>query len=236
VSNEEEIEPVLGLPRSLPPGEDLVWQGRPCWTELARTTFHLVWLSVYFAVFVLARGVVAFEGHNDLAAALLASALVLPLAALCLGLLALLAWLNARSTVYTITTRRVVMRFGIAFPTTFNFPFRRIASADVRLGRGTDGDIALELSGPRRIAWLHLWPHVRPWHLRRAQPMLKSIPHVEQVATLMAEAVRKWSLGEEAPVQVAAQSTAVRPSAAMRNRRPSLARVPRSSRWSAEDV
>ena len=35
-------------------------------------------------------------------------------------------YFNARATVYTITTRRLVMRIGVALPTTFNLPFKQI--------------------------------------------------------------------------------------------------------------
>ena len=43
----------------------------------------------------------------------MAVAPVLMLAALCIGVLALLAWLNARATIYTLTNRRVAMRIGV---------------------------------------------------------------------------------------------------------------------------
>jgi len=200
VSSELEIEPVPGLPHELPPGEQLLWQGRPRWKGLALSTFHLDWLAVYFGAFTLARGGLVLQEGRGIAAAFVASAVVLPLTVACLGLLALLAWLNARSTVYTLTSRRVVMRFGVAFPMTFNLPFRRIASADLLVGKGTGGDIALQLSGPARLAWFHLWPHVRPWHFKRAQPTLRAIPEAARVAGLLADAVQAWSVAESTPV------------------------------------
>ncbi len=42
-----------------------------------------------------------------------------------------MAWLSARSTVYTLTDRRMVMRMGIVLTVTFNLPFKRIAAADM---------------------------------------------------------------------------------------------------------
>ncbi len=204
VSAEIEIEPIPGLPNQLPPGEALLWQGRPRWWPLARGTFHLQGLALYFAVFTAARGVVALRAGKGLVAALAASAMVVPLALFCLGLLALLALLHARATVYSITSRRVVMRFGIAFPMTFNLPFRRLAAADLKTGRGSCGDIALALAGPGRIAYAHLWPHARPWHFKRAQPLLRAIPDATRVAALLGDAVRAWSQAEHAPVLFAA--------------------------------
>ena len=98
------------------------------------------------------------------------------------------------------------MRFGVAFPMTFNLPFRRIASADLLVGKGSEGDIALALSGPARLAWLHLWPHVRPWHFKRAQPALRAIPDAARVAGILVDAVQAWSQAEATPVLVAARA------------------------------
>ena len=86
-----------------------------------------------------------------------------PLPLLCIGVLALMAWLNARASLYTLTNRRVVMRIGVAIPVSFNLPFKRLAEANLRLHADGTADIALTLSHPDRIAWLHLWPHARPF-------------------------------------------------------------------------
>lgn len=203
MNGEVEIEPIPGLPHQLPAGEELLWQGRPKWRGLARHTFLLPWIAAYFAVFITARGVLALQDGQGLGGALLASAVVLPLAGLCLGLLTLLAWLNARATVYTITSKRVVMRFGIAFPMTFNIPFKRMAAAGLKLRKDGSGDISLRLSGQDRIAWLHLWPHARPWHFKKAEPMLRALGDAAPVATLLAQAVQAWSVADGAPILVA---------------------------------
>jgi len=114
----------------------------------------------------------------------------LALAALGLALVGLMAWLSARSTVYTITDKRVVMRIGIVLTLTFNIPFKRIAAAGLHLDAGGTGDLPLTLLGKDRIAYLHLWPHARPWRLGRPEPMLRSVPQAALVARLLTEA---WS-------------------------------------------
>jgi hypothetical protein len=200
VSSEVEYEPIPGLPHELPPGEQLLWQGRPQWKGLLRHTFQVRWLAAYFGLFISVRGLLVLHDGQGPAAALWQSAVVLPLAVLCLGLLSLLAWLNARATVYTITSKRVVMRFGVALPMTFNLPFKRIAAADLKTRSDGEGDISLQLSGPDKIAYLHLWPHARPWRLAKAQPMLRSIPDSAKVAALLADAVAAWSAADRAPV------------------------------------
>jgi hypothetical protein len=101
-----------------------------------------------------------------------------------------LAWLTARTAVYTVTDRRVVMRIGIVLTLTFNLPLRTIETAAMRQGPNGHGDIVLALKGPDHIAWLHLWPHARPWHLTRTQPMLRALPQVANVAALLQKA---WS-------------------------------------------
>jgi hypothetical protein len=57
------------------------------------------------------------------------------------------------------------MRIGIVLTVTFNLPLKRIQAAGLQPVADGTGDLPLTL-GPRdRIAWLHLWPHVRPWKL-----------------------------------------------------------------------
>jgi hypothetical protein len=204
MSSEIEIEPIPGLPHHLPPGERILWQGRPEWKALARNTFKVGWLAAYFAVFVTARAVAAYEEGRGVHG-LLQVLTALALAGACLAVLSGMAWINARATMYTITTRRIVMRIGVALPTTFNLPFKRLASADVKVRKDGDGDIVLQIAGRDRIAWLHLWPHVHPFHLARARPMLRTIAEPERVASLLAAAVQEWAKAEAAPVLVPAK-------------------------------
>ncbi len=222
MSDELDVEPIPGLPHALPPGERLLWQGRPAWKQLARESFELPWLAAYFAVFALSRGVVALVDGKGVAAAIFASAVVVPLAVCCLATLALLAWLNARATVYSITSKRVVMRFGVAFPMTFNLPFKRLASASLKTRANGNGDIALELSGPDRLAWLHLWPHARPWKFARAQPMLRAIDGASEASRVLAEAVKAWSDAEATPMTIAREGEPPQPAIGL-TRSPSMA-------------
>jgi hypothetical protein len=129
------------------------------------------------------------------------------LAVTCLGVLAAVAWLNAGAALYTITTRRVVLRIGVALPMTWNLPFKRLASADLKVRKEGDGDIVLGLKAPDRIAWLQLWPHAQPWRLANARPTLRTIAEPAHVASLLAEAVRAWAASDLAPVLVSARES-----------------------------
>jgi hypothetical protein len=180
------FEPVPGLPARLPAGEDILWQGRPDWRALAREAYGTRWVAIYFALIVLWRGSVG-AADDGLRGAL---AYGLPYAGLGLAavaVLAAMAWAQAKATVYTVTTARVVMRIGAALSVTFNLPFRQISAASLD-DRGATGTVALLTAGETRISWLILWPHARPWRFARAEPALRCIPDAAQVARLLAEA------------------------------------------------
>jgi hypothetical protein len=188
---EHEFEPQYGLPQQLPADEQILWQGSPDWRTLARHAFHLRKLTVYFALMLTLRGVVAYAEGATLAAAVTSALWLLPLAAFGLGLVTLLAWLSARGAVYTLTDKRVVMRIGIVLTVTFNLPLRHILAADLaRLSAG-HGDISLALTpGGHRIGWLQLWPHARPWRLKQPEPSLRAVPEAAMVAERLTQA---WS-------------------------------------------
>lgn len=205
--HEHEGEPVPGLPHELPEGEQLLWQGRPDWRALARETFKLHWLAAYFGLlFALRLSSIVREARWADAPRELGLTLVWSLA--CLGLVTLLAYLNARCSLYTITSRRVVMRIGIALPVTWNLPFKRLAAAQLATRRRGDGDVVLELVPPDRIAWLQFWPHTQPGRYLKARPCLRALPEPERVAAQLSEAVRAWSADTLAPVISAPAQTA----------------------------
>jgi hypothetical protein len=183
-------EPVRGLPERLPPGEQILWQGAPQWWQLAKTVFHIRAAAIYFAALMAWRADIRMTGAGDAHAAILAVLSLLPVAMIGLGLLGLLAWLSCRTTVYTITNRRVVLRIGVALTTSINIPFNVIAAAGFRPQAGATGDIALSLqhSAPR-IAYSTLWPHARPWRVTAPEPMLRAIPDARHVAALLGAAM-----------------------------------------------
>ncbi len=202
---EHDDEPVHGLPAVPPPDEHLLWQGAPDWRALALRAFHVRKLAIYFALMLLLRGLATLADGGSAAQAARDAAWLLPLPVIGIALVLVLAWLSARTTVYTITNRRVVMRIGIVLTLSFNLPFKCIAAADMaRAPRGT-GDIALTLSTADRIAYLQLWPHARPWHLRKTQPMLRCVPQPAEVAQLL---VTQWSRATSQAAQPAPAAAA----------------------------
>jgi hypothetical protein len=181
--HEHEFEAAPGLPAPLPVGERILWQGAPQWRALCVHVFHLRKLAAYFAfMLVLQTLYLLGEPGASLFGSLGTSVM---LALTCLGMLALIAWFSARGTLYTLTTRRLVMRIGIVLTITLNLPLKQIRGASLLPRKAGQGDIALALAGSDRIGWLHLWPHARPWFLRDPQPTLRCIPDVDQVAALI---------------------------------------------------
>jgi hypothetical protein len=186
---EYEYEPVPGLPERLPPGEEVLWQGAPRWQSMARHALHARKVALYFLALLLLHLVWELTGGRPLISTLVASLWLAIPAALAIGLLALLAWLFSRATLYTITNRRVVMRFGVAIPITVNLPFAQIVNAALREHGDGTGDIPLTLASRVRSSYLILWPHVRPWHFSPPQPMLRAIPDASKVAKILASAL-----------------------------------------------
>jgi hypothetical protein len=209
---EHEFEPQRGLPELLPADETLLWQGSPEWRSLALRAFHLRKLALYFAALLLLRGSFALADSGNALVALRSVAILAPLAIIALGLVALLAWLSARTAVYTITTRRVVMRVGIVLTMTYNLPFKRIVGAGLLAHKDGSGDLPLQLKSGDRIALLHLWPHSRPWHFAQPEPMLRCIPQAAVAARQLAQA---WAqaTGQSATPE-AREPAALRPQAA----------------------
>jgi hypothetical protein len=103
--------------------------------------------------------------------------------------LALVSRVVARSTIYTITTQRVVMRFGIALPMAVNFPFRLVSGAAIKAWTDGTGNIPLQLRDGARVGYVVMWPNVRPWHLASPQPMLRGVAEVQKVAAILARAL-----------------------------------------------
>lgn len=176
-------EPIPGLPGYLPEGEKILWQGKPTVLDFAIRTLHLRKVAIYFALLlgwrVLEQGIAG--GHLQFVALSLAG----------LGLLSLLAWLMVRSTLYTITNRRLVLRFGIAMPISINLPFARIQTLATRRAgaSATDISIGIRQNPLQRLSYVVMWPHAQPWRLGNVQPMMRCLNDGTAVAEILRKAL-----------------------------------------------
>ena len=157
-------------------------------------------------------------------AALQAATPTLVSGAACLAVLATLAFAIGRTTRYTLTTRRVVMQFGVALPATLMLPLHRIVQAGVRVRGDHQGDLTLSLYPGERVGYIKLWPHARPFRLRTPEPMLRDVPRVAELAVRLGHALTCCAEAKRAAerdgvsMPPAATAAPVRPAAA--NSRP----------------
>lgn len=178
---EYENEPIPGLPAQLPPGEHILWQGSPDWRALARTAFHTRLIAGYFSALAAIALGFALSGSGYTGVVMTVS-----LGVIGVGLLHLLAWGSARTTIYTLTDRRIVLRIGMALPKCINLPLKLVGAVDLATRADGTGDVLLTVTGRQRLGYITLWPHARPWKLATPQPMLRAVPGAAEVAALVA--------------------------------------------------
>jgi hypothetical protein len=191
---EHDFEPIQGLPEDLPEGEILLWQGSPDWKLFAYRGLHIRALAPYFLIILIWNWAAMISdgvGAGDMAVSMLTLCLA---AGAALGLISIFAWATARTTIYSITNRRIVMRYGLALPIIINLPFRMIDAVDLKVlvddpqGAGI-GDVAVKIASSERLAYLVLWPHAKPFALSNAMPMFRAIPNAQKVANLLVDAL-----------------------------------------------
>ena len=181
---------IRGVGEPLPPGERILWEGKPEYRSLLREAFHVRAVLIYFLVLALIPAYLAWGGAAQAGIPVLARvAWLAVLGGTLVGMAALLCWLTVRTTVYALTDRRIVLRIGIGLPAIINIPLEKVGGLWQRVHKDGTGDIALTPRETRSIGYLLLWPHARPWKVRSPEPMLRSIPDVARVGALFRDAV-----------------------------------------------
>lgn len=179
---------VRGVSEPLPPGERILWEGAPQPRALARHLLFVRPLAAYLGVMiawwaVANRASVTGGGYwLTLAVQFAMSGFVVG------GALMLARWLS-ESTTYAITDKRLVIRLGIVFPLTVNVPLRYVLGARVKSFADGTGQIALQLERKERLAWIVLFPHVRPFRFSEPEPLLRGLTDPQAVGAVLREAV-----------------------------------------------
>jgi len=137
------FEPIRGLPERPPEGEVILWQGQPNWLRLTVDSLNVWWVLGYF-IFLFVWRFISVSDLMPIGQALLVSFPFLALAMIVTLLLMLVGYILARTTVYTITNKRVVMRIGAALTVTLNLPFTEIENAAIASSSGNFGSIAID--------------------------------------------------------------------------------------------
>lgn len=180
-------EPVRGLPATLPRGEFVLWQGTPSWRVFARQVFRTRAIAILVTLAALARVAFSVSGGASLSTAIGEASVIVAFGFAGIAILMLLAWFVEKTTVYTITNKRLVMRVGVAIQKTFNIPFAVVDGAALRANTNDVGSLSLQLKPDVSLAYLILWPHVRPWRMRQTEPTLRAIPQASSVAKLLTD-------------------------------------------------
>lgn len=229
-----DFEPIPGLPKRPPEGEEILWQGSPSARSLGRFLFNLRLIALYFGILAAWGAATAIaDGRGMLDAA----TSVIWLGVLGAGAIALFqgfAWLVARTTVYTITNRRVVMRIGVALPITYNIPFTVIDSASLKEHKDGTGNISLQLRDGHNIAYLRLWPHARPWRFKQAEPTLREVPDAGHVANVLADALQRF-VDQPGSASEQAQTTQTTPGGTTGGNERRMPQMPQQERASAAE-
>ncbi|WP_394690175.1 photosynthetic complex putative assembly protein PuhB [Hoeflea sp.] len=196
---EHDYEPVPGLPGRLPEGEIILWQGAPSSAQVSRRIMKTRWIAGYFAVLVIWNVSAGIYDGRTVSEILFSSGALAILCTMAIALLEAFAWGVQKTTMYTITNKRVVMRIGVALSATFNLPFTRIASADMREDKNGCGDIALTLAPGDKLSWLVFWPHVRGFKKGALMPQMICLRDVAIAGNVLSAALA-GSRSIDAPV------------------------------------
>lgn len=187
--SDDHFEPVYGLPGFLPAGEKILWQGSPDWRSLAFRALRVREVMIYFAALIVLALVRQVGAGDPWAVALPRIAVTAALGGAACAVLSTIAYLSARTTVYTVTNRRVAVRTGIAFTFTVNLPFALIDSVDLDPRGAQAGDVVLTLTAGERVSYAMCWPSVRPWHYRSPRPMLRCLNDARGAGEVLARAI-----------------------------------------------
>ena len=181
------FEPVNGLPEKLPPGEKILWQGKPAVILLAWHSFGVKLATLYVVIAMIYQSALSLSATTE---ASLVPILVFYLLIwfLSSALFYLLAHFQRASTIYTVTNKRVVLKIGAALSISYNIPFKQISSVDLK-AYGVKGSIAISLLGDNKISYLSCWPHVRPWHFSKPCPSLLFLDNIEEVSQIIKKAM-----------------------------------------------
>ncbi|WP_051244360.1 photosynthetic complex putative assembly protein PuhB [Thalassobaculum salexigens] len=204
----DDSRPVTDAPAAMAGDERIVWQGAPDWRRFALSVMKLRTIALYFAVIMAARFAADLVAGQGAGAGLISAAWTLCLAAPVLAFLALYARLVARSTRYTVTTRRIVLRIGVAMPMTVTVPVGLVDTIDLRRNADGSGDILIGVLPEQRLSYSVLWPHARPWCFSRPQAALRAVPDAEAVAETIGRMLARQTT--KAPAQESVQGSAAK--------------------------
>ncbi len=188
VSTPEAPQYIRGVPHPLPPGERLLWEGAPTMKAVATHVFHWRLVAAYFAGML---ALWAFTTEHQPGSEVYVASAVVRVSLSAFVMLSALGLSRAVATTswYAITTQRLVLRVGMAFPMSINIPFKILESAGVGVFKDGTGQVTLKVQPGNRIAYIALWPHCRVFRFNNPEPVLRGLEEPQKVAQILARAV-----------------------------------------------
>lgn len=205
------FEPKPGLPSALPENEEVLWSGSPEPWRLGHRAFHTRWIAAFFVIMAVSS---IFSGFNHGAGTgriAMTFVTLLFVGGLVVGFLAIMGWLVAINTIYTITNKRLIIRHGVTMPMAVNVPFTKVARADVKVDKNGAADISVALLDGNRLSIFAIWPHNRPWSWQGAAPAMRMVPDGAKVAKLLSDALLAHVHSEQADSTAQQAGATVRP-------------------------
>lgn len=207
---EHEHEPIPGLPEKLPDGEFIVWQGKPEASALVKRVFHAPTIGLYFLGLIAVHLIYQIINGTELSSIAVSVGWQLFLAAIGIGLLVGAGALYARSTIYTFTNHRLVIRSGVALSMMVNIPWESVESAGVRYCRDGTGDFLITPKPSKKLFYFMIWPHVRQMGFRKVQPLLRGIGSPRDIAARLGDVIREQQDDSAQEIRPVKESTASR--------------------------
>ena len=173
----------------IPKDEKIIWYGKPDIRRFCLTALGLKYIFIYLIIIFCS---IIYSRSGDLNFIKIIEVLFPYIISSFLAVLLLIAVgvSQVLPTVYVITSKRVIIRSGLALIFMLNVPFDKIVSIDKNIYRDGCGNISFKLLSKSRIPFFASWPSVRPWFFSNPQPTFRCIADVEIIALKLSEAAR----------------------------------------------
>ncbi len=173
----------------IPKDEEILWNGRPDLRRFCLSALGLRYIAVYLIVIT---GVIFFNNFGNFSLAVFLEKMF-PYILSCFIAVILLVVIGASQvmpTVYVITSKRIIIKSGLALIFMLNVPFDKISNIDKQVLKDGCGNISFKLISNKRVPFFASWPSVRPWHFNNPEPTFRCIADVDVVAFKLAKAAQ----------------------------------------------
>lgn len=173
----------------IPKDEVIIWHGRPDLRRFCLTAIGIKYILVYLIIITCS---IIYTRYGDFNLITFLQVLVPYLLSCCLAiiLLVIVGISQVLPTVYVITSKRVIIKSGLALIFMLNVPFDKIASIDKNHYSDGSGNISFKLISNKRVPFFASWPSVRPWYFSNPEPAFRCIADVDVIALKLSEAAQ----------------------------------------------